>query len=113
LYESHSGYLWSFAVYTGKEIILDSPIISKNMPNATAILLQLSEHLLNKDYTLWVDNYYNSEAMAKFLKLCSRDCVGAVKANRKAVTEKLKESKLQKDDAVAQPHGPDCVLGIA
>ena len=86
LCESHSGYLWSFAVYTGKETILDSPIISKNVPNATAILLQLSEHLFHKDYTLWLDNYYNSEAMVKFLKSCNRDFVGTVKANRKAVT---------------------------
>ena len=51
LRESNSGYLWSFAVYTGKETTLDSLIISKNMPNETAILLQLSEHLLHKDYT--------------------------------------------------------------
>jgi hypothetical protein len=79
----------------------------------TAILLQLSEHLLHKEYTLWVDNYYNSAGMATFLKSCNRDCVGNVKANRKAMTKKLQESKLQKDDAVTQLDGPDCFLGMA
>ena len=69
--------------------ILDLPIISKNIQKATAILLQLSEHLLHKDYNLWVDNYYNSAAMAKFLKSCHGDCFGTVQANRKAMTKKL------------------------
>jgi len=83
------------------------------MPNATAILLQLSEHLLHKDYTWWVDNYYNSEGMAKFLKSCTRGCVGTVKANRKAVAKNLQEIKLQTDDAVTQLDGPDCFLEMA
>jgi len=60
-----------------------------------------------------MDNYYNSEAMAKFLKSCNRGCVGTVKTNRKAVTMKLQESKLQKNDAVTQLDGPDCFLGMA
>jgi hypothetical protein len=85
LRESYSGYLWSFADYTGKETILDSPIISKNTPNATAILLQLSEHLLHKG----VDNYY--AAMAKFLISCNRDCMGTVKANSKAMPKTARE----------------------
>jgi hypothetical protein len=29
LYESSSAYMWSFTVYTGKETILESPLISK------------------------------------------------------------------------------------
>jgi len=78
LCESLSGYLWSFIVYTGKEIVLDSTLISKNMPMTTAIVLQLSEHLLHKGCTLWMDNY-NSLALANFLKLCNTDLVGTVR----------------------------------
>ena len=68
LCESHSGYLWSFTVYTGKDTILDPPFISKDMPKATHIVLKLSEPLLQKGYTLWMENYYNSPALARFLK---------------------------------------------
>jgi hypothetical protein len=69
--------------------ILDSPIISKNIQKATARLLQLSEHLLHKDQTLWVEYYYNSATMAKFLKSCHGDGFGTVQANRKAMKKKL------------------------
>jgi len=79
LCKSHSGYLWSFIVYTGKETVLDSPLFSKNMPTATAIVLQLSEHLLDKGCTLWMDNYYNSPALAKFLKSCNTDLLETVR----------------------------------
>jgi len=90
---------------------LDSPIISKITPKTTAILLQLSEHLLHKDYILWVDNYYNSEAKATFLKSCNIDCVGTVKAKWKSMTKKLQENKLQKDDALAQLMAQTVSLG--
>jgi len=79
LCRSHSGYLWSFIVYTGKETVLDSPLFSKNTPTATAIVLQLSEHLLHKGCTLWMDNYYNSPALTKFLKSCNTDLLGTVR----------------------------------
>ena len=70
LYKSHPGYLWSFIVYTGKETILNTLLISKDMPESTAIVLKFSAHQLHKGYTLWMDNYYKSPAVAKFLKLC-------------------------------------------
>jgi hypothetical protein len=38
------------------------------MPKGTAIVLKLSQPLLHIHYTLWMDNYYNSQALAKFLK---------------------------------------------
>ena len=111
LCESHSDYLWSFAVYSGKESVLGSPTTSKKRRNATAILLQISEH--HKVYTLWVDNYYNSAVMAKFLKSYNRDCAGTVKANRKVMPKKLQESKLQNGDAAEQQDGPESVLAMA
>ena len=107
--KSHSGYLWSFIVYTGKETILDSPLISKNMPKATAIVLQPSEHLLHKGCTLWMDNYYNSPALAMFLKSCNTDCVETVRVTGR-LSKKLQESKLQKGEALVLCSGPVCVL---
>jgi len=110
LCESHSGYLWSFIVYTGKDTILESPLISRDTPKGTAIVLKLTEPLLHKGYTLWMDNYYNSPPLAKFLKSCNTDCVGTIRINRKGMPKKLQESKLQKGEAVAQHSGPICVL---
>jgi hypothetical protein len=110
LCESNSGYLWSFLVYSGKDTILESFLISKDTPKATAIVLKLSEPLLHKGYTLWMDNYYNSPALAKFLKSCNTDCVETVRVNRKVMPKKLQESKLQKGEAIAQHSGPVCVL---
>jgi predicted rRNA methylase YqxC with S4 and FtsJ domains len=53
-----------------------------------------------------MDNYYNSPALAKFLKLCNRDCVGTVRVNRKVMQKKLQEGKLQKDMAIEQHSRP-------
>jgi hypothetical protein len=45
---------------------LESPLTSKD----TAIVLQLSEPLIH--------NYYNSPALAKFLKSSKTDCMGTI-----------------------------------
>jgi hypothetical protein len=49
---------------------LELPLSSKDTPKGTAIVLKPSEPLLNKGYTVLMDNYYNSPALAKFLKSC-------------------------------------------
>jgi hypothetical protein len=89
---------------------LESPLISKDKPKGTAIALKLSEPLLHKGYALWMDNYYNLPALAKFLKSCKTDCVGTIRVNGKAMPKKLQESKLQKGKVITQHIGPVCVL---
>jgi hypothetical protein len=110
LCESHSGYLSSFIFYSGKKTMLESPIISKDAPEATAVVLKICEPLLHKGYTLWMDNYYNSPALVTFLKSCNTDGVGTIRVNRKAVPKKLQESKLKKGEVIAQHSEPVCVL---
>jgi hypothetical protein len=61
--------------YNGKEIILESPLISKVAPKTAAIVLNFSDPILHKGFNLWMDNYYISPALAKFLNLCNTDCV--------------------------------------
>jgi hypothetical protein len=53
-YESNSYYLWSFIVYTGNETVLESPLISEDMPKTTATFPKLSDPLLYKGYSGWI-----------------------------------------------------------
>jgi len=110
LCESSSGYLWSFIVYTGKGTIIQSHIITENMNKTTAIVLKLLEPLLHKGYTVWMDNFYNSPALARTLKAVGTDCVGTLKLNRKGVPKKVKETKLKKGELIGQHAGPVSVI---
>jgi len=53
--------------------------------------LSLVEPLLNKDRTLWMDNFYNSPAMAQRLKSLKTDCVGTLCLTRKDVPQRVKD----------------------
>ena len=62
LCESSLGYLWSFIIYTGKDTVF-----SGDTNKTAAIVLSLVEPLLEKGCTLWMDNFYNSPALAQRL----------------------------------------------
>ena len=68
LCESSSGYLWSFIIYTGKDIVFQTAFISGDTNKTAAIVLSLVEPLLEKGHTLWMDNFYKSPALAQRLK---------------------------------------------
>ena len=67
-------------------------------------MLSLVEPLLKKGRTLWMDNFYNSPALAQRLKL-KTDCVGTLCLSRKYVPQRVKEKKLKKGELVAQHSG--------
>ena len=69
LCESSSGYLWSFIIYTGKDTVFQTAFISGDTNKTAAIVLSLVEPLLEKGRTLWMDNFYNSPALAQRLKI--------------------------------------------
>jgi hypothetical protein len=52
--------------------VFESPLISKDTENNSIISEILWTHS-PKRYTVWMDNYCNSLALAKFLKLCNTD----------------------------------------
>ena len=68
LCESSSGYLWSFIIYTGKDTVFQTAFISGDTNKTAAIVLSLVEPLLEKGRMLWMDNFYNSPALAQRLK---------------------------------------------
>jgi hypothetical protein len=76
LCDSVSGLLWSFVVYTGKDMHFQSSLVTQEMNKTTAIVLHLIEPLLDKGYTVWLDNFYNSPAVARLLKHNGTNCVG-------------------------------------
>jgi hypothetical protein len=56
--------------------------------------IKLSEPLLHKGYILWIDNYYNSPALVKFLKSCNPLC-----RNRQSKQEGYAEEATRKQPA--------------
>lgn len=74
-----TSYLWSFFVYSGKTTTVDS---TPGVLKSTSTVLRLIKPLLNKGYTLWMDNWFNSPLLARFLKRNKTDCAGTLRTNR-------------------------------
>ena len=110
LCESSSGYSWSFIIYTGKDTVFQTAFISGDKNKTATIVLSLVEPLLKKGRTLWMDNFYNSPALAQRLKSLKTDCVGTLRLSRKNVPQKVKDKKLKKGEMVAQHSGLVSVL---
>jgi hypothetical protein len=108
--ESSSGYFWSFIIYRGKDTVFQTAFISGNTNKTAAIVLSHVEPFLKKGYTLWVDNFYNSPAVAEELKSLNTDRVGTLHLNRKDVPKIVKAKRLKKGELIAQHSGPVSVL---
>jgi hypothetical protein len=80
------------------------------MSKTTAIVLHLMEPLLEKGHTVWLDNFYNSPALASLLKHKGTDCVGTLKINRKGVPKAIRDAKLKQGEIIAQHSGPVTVM---
>ncbi|PNF31583.1 hypothetical protein B7P43_G00790 [Cryptotermes secundus] len=96
LCESSSGYVWSFLVYTGQGMELTNQYVTAETNKTTAIVITLLENLLGRGHTVWMDNFYNSPDLARFLKSKNTDCVGTLRPNRKNVPPLVKDKKLKK-----------------
>lgn len=105
--ESQTGYLWRFKVHVG----LSSPTPQENSPISGFVpdlVLELLRGLEHKGYTVWMDRFYNSPALARELKIRGFDCVGTLLTNRQLVPTELKELKVDQM-AVGQVSG--CTSG--
>lgn len=80
LCESTTGYLWAFFIYTGKDGEDQSLVLKSTMH-----VLKLIGPLLGRGYTLFMDNYFNSPLLARFLKRNRTDCVGTLRKSRSDV----------------------------
>ena len=82
LCESRTGYLWCFFVYTRKNTVLQSSLITPDTPKTVAVALKLLEPLFGHGHMLWIDNFFNSTKLARKLKTEHfTDCVGTLGRN--------------------------------
>jgi hypothetical protein len=68
LCKSSPSYVWSFLVYTGKDMELGNQFASTETNKTATIVVKLTENLLGHGHTVWMDNFYNSPELAQFLK---------------------------------------------
>jgi hypothetical protein len=69
LCDATTGYLWSFVVYTSKDTRLDSPLITDDTSETSAVVLKLVEPLLKQGQTVWMDNFCDSPPLSRTLKI--------------------------------------------
>ena len=71
--------MWCFLVYTGKNTVLQSSLITPDTHKTAAVVLKLLEPLFGRGHTLWIDILFNSQELARKLKIeYSTDCVGTL-----------------------------------
>ncbi|KAL0810152.1 hypothetical protein ABMA28_010944 [Loxostege sticticalis] len=109
LCESATGYLWSFVVYSGRNSSFDTGRYSR-LQKSTEVVLTLMEPLLNKGYRLFLDNWFNSPLLCRFLKRNGTDCVGTLRPNRQHVPPLIDLCKLQQGQVVGRHSGDVCVM---
>jgi len=102
LCESRTGYLWCFLVYTGKNTVLQSSLITPDTPKTAAVILELLELLFGRGHTLWIDNFFSSPELARKLKIEHfTDCVGT----EQNVPKEVKDKTLEKGKIIAGHSG--------
>lgn len=88
LCEAETGYCWDFEYYAGNEkeayLIEESHGVNlKNFTIPARIVLHLLQPLLNKGYTVGVDNLYTDPRLFKFLIQNQTNAIGTFRANKK------------------------------
>ena len=87
MHDSKTGYIYRYRIYTGAQdpatdIQNYLPSECQNMLSSEAIVVWLLQPLLDKGYNLYVDNFYTSVPLAKYLLTRNTHLSGTVKANR-------------------------------
>lgn len=100
--DSQNGYLWRFVVHAGH----DNDQTAANPPENDAVsgaipslVLRLLNGLEYKGHTVWMDNFYNSPALAREMKSRGFNCVGTIRLQRQCVPVEL--ATLTKRDMTA------------
>ncbi|XP_028178278.1 piggyBac transposable element-derived protein 4-like isoform X2 [Ostrinia furnacalis] len=95
LCESRTGYLWKMEVYAGKSHDVSESVDPErglNEPEGATsqIVYRLVRPLLDKGYTLVMDNFYNSPLLSRTLKSRKTDTIGTLRLNRQFVPDSLR-----------------------
>jgi hypothetical protein len=86
LWESSTGYIWNFTVYTGKDTTHPGEHTS------LTTVLEIAHHLLGRGYCLYLDNWYTCPKLVD--TLCSRktDVVGTMRTKGKDLSDFVKRA---------------------
>lgn len=91
-----TGYIWNCEVYTGKSTIHRD---IEGLTGKTAnIVVRLLTKLLGYGHILYVDNFYTSENLFKYLLENQIGACGTVRKNRVSVPDHFKTKKLKKGE---------------
>jgi hypothetical protein len=68
----------SFIAFTGKILVIQSPLISSDVNKTAALMLRLAEILFlkgfRKGHTVWMDSFWNLLDLTKFIKAYKINC---------------------------------------
>ena len=100
------GYVLNFIIYTGKGTLNGE----NEKGHAFSVVNQLMADYLDKGHELYVDNFYNSVALAEYLIKKNTYIIGTLKENRKGNPKELLKKKLKKGEAAFKRKGPVLVV---
>lgn len=98
LCESSSGYCCGFKIYTGDDASADD----NKFGVSGTIVQKLADPILNKGYTLFLDNWYSSPNIFEFLLENDTNAIGTVRCDRKNMPKELRALKLKKGEVAAR-----------
>lgn len=101
LCESKTGYCLSFKIYTGNSGD-NQNLGNKDLNVSETVVKELSQLIINKGYTLFLDNWYSSPKIFEFLLTHDTNAIGTVRSNRKNMPKDLTELKLKKGERGAR-----------
>ena len=93
-----SGYTYRFKIYTGKE---NAPQNQGTLSVSERVVVDLMEPLLEKGYHLYIDNWYSSITLFKYLYEHHTQACGTVRINRRGFPEPVKQAKLRRGEVSA------------
>lgn len=100
LCESNSGYCLNFKIYTGDNG--DKSCGANELNVSETVVKELSELIINKGYTLFLDNWYSSPTIFEYLLAHDTNAIGTVRNNRKNMPKELNELKLKKGETATR-----------
>ena len=91
----------NFIVYVGKDNTTLEPNLVKNLGSSRAVVAKLMSKLQGKGYHLYIDNWYSSVPLAKYLSQRRTGVCGTIRKNRQGLPKRLTSyKKLKKGEFI-------------
>lgn len=101
-----SGYLFNFVIYVGKDQQTFPQQLINDLGSSGAVVAKLMEPLFNKGYTLFIDNWYSSLPLARFLTEHGTGVCGTIRKNRTGLPKAmLAYKRLKKGEFIFRSSG--------